>query len=54
MNLSDSPNLIRRSFGTEPNMNNKTKCVDILSYLNVTNQKELRDKENVKIKICKK
>jgi hypothetical protein len=33
---------------------NDNSSVDLLSYLNHQNQKEIKQKENVRIKLCKK
>ena len=52
MNISNSPLLVNKR---NLNLNfSKNENVDILSYLNNENLKEIKEKENVKIKLCKK
>jgi hypothetical protein len=53
LNISNSPILTNRIMNLNGNTN-KNDNVDLLSYLNHQNQKEIKQEENVRIKLCKK
>jgi hypothetical protein len=50
----NSPILTNRISSTNKDGKSENSAVDLLSYLNNQNQKEIKQKENVRIKLCKK